>query len=298
MKRVYFETRSSFALVRVSGEDRFSFLQGQFTADLRPLAEGQGASVYGLFLDNRGKMVTDAFIQASKEEFVVYAPSVEPEVLIERLDSYLIADEVELEDMSGDYSIVTLSGEAETPGDDEGIYRFPSRRWPAPAFDYLLADEKKKAFLDGFGDKEMTEAEPGTVAENRVLHNLPRVPQDTGPRLLPQEAGFENCVCYTKGCFLGQEVMARFKNFGARRRGLFPVRIDGENLPEPPFSLALNEKKGGEMISLIRMPEGSGLGFAMLPLEWEHSNGGWSTTTGAINAVEILKSSPGYHERK
>ncbi|MCC5789900.1 MAG: hypothetical protein JJT75_09710 [Opitutales bacterium] len=288
MKRVCFETKTSFAFVRVTGDDRFPFLQGQFTADLRPLEQGEEGTIYGLFLDNRGKMVADAFIQATAEEFLVYSPSVEPEILIERLDNYLIADEVELEDLTGVYSVVTIAGEPKEDFDG-AIYQFPSRRWPVPALDFLLPAEKTTSFLKDCKEKGFSEADSEDVAEKRVLYNLPRVPHDTGHRLLPHEAGFEDAVCYTKGCFLGQEIMARFKNFGSRRKGLFPVRVDAENLPEPPFPITLNQRKGAELVSFTKVSGDSGYGFAMLPLEWKNGDGIWSTDSGDNLSLKILE---------
>ena len=285
----YFQTNSPFCLLKVTGEDSFNFLQGQFTADLRPLeAEDSDAVVYGLFLDNRGKMVADAYVRRSPEGFLLYGPTVETEVLWQRLDDYLIADEVELEDLSSSHAVVTTTGEA-SPDFAAKAYAFPSRRWPPPATDWLFLQESGKTLITTLEEQGFTSATEDEVVKTRVIHQLPRVPQDTGKRLLPQEAGFENAVCYTKGCFLGQEVMARFKNFGSRRKGLFPVKLEGSVWPqETPFSVLLGDKKGGEMVSLAKCSETEAYGFAMLPLNWSDSEATLSIEAGQEVSLTLL----------
>lgn len=292
MKKCYFHPETPFALLKVTGEDAFPFLQGQFTADLKPLEnESEAETVHGLFLDNRGKMQADAFIQRFSEGFLVYAPTIAPEVLWQRLDDYLIADEVELEDLSPDRFVFTVG----IDGSDlphHGAYFFPSRRWPSPCYDVILPADSVVAFRLALEEADLAKAGAEEVVLARAMYNLPRVPQDTGSRLLPQEAGFEPLVSYTKGCFLGQEVMARFKNFGAKRRGLFPVKAKNSPFPSTlPLPLLCGGKKGGELISWDRIADDEGVGFAMLPLEWQNSTEPLKSENSGDCAYEILKPS-------
>jgi folate-binding protein YgfZ len=97
----------------------------------------------------------------------------------------------------------------------------------------------------------------------RIAAGIPAVPVDIGPADLPNEGGLEvSAVCFTKGCFLGQEVMARLKNLGQVRRRLHVVRGFGLQ-PQLPASLYQGSAKIGELRSVV--PEGGGyIALAML----------------------------------
>ena len=88
------------AWLRVSGPDALSFLQGQCSQDLRPLREGGAAATYGLWLSLKGKVVGDSFVLrgAEPDEFWVGSYFTPAATLLARLEAFLIADEVTLED--------------------------------------------------------------------------------------------------------------------------------------------------------------------------------------------------------
>src|SRR4051794_18742813 len=90
--------------LRVTGEDAFTFLQGQFTNDLRELE--RSAAVYGLWLTLKGKVLADSFIlkaQAPAGFWIgsYFSPAA---VIQQRLDSYIIADDVQIEDVTGEWA--------------------------------------------------------------------------------------------------------------------------------------------------------------------------------------------------
>jgi folate-binding protein YgfZ len=111
----------------------------------------------------------------------------------------------------------------------------------------------------------------------RISDVLPAIPQDLGPGDLPNEGGLEeSAISYTKGCYLGQEIMARLKNTGKVRRRLHVVRGAGA-LPRPSALLYQGEKKIGEvrssaskgdefvalaMLSLINLDQAAGLSLS------------------------------------
>src|SRR6188768_1395883 len=121
------DLRSSSAVLRVYGPDANSYLQGQFTEDLRVKI---GESAYGLWLDQKGKVLADSHVRKLAEnDYLVVSFSCKAADLRARLESYLIADEVELEDQTSDWAGILLWG-AGARGllPPAGVLSLPSRR--------------------------------------------------------------------------------------------------------------------------------------------------------------------------
>jgi tRNA-modifying protein YgfZ len=109
------------------------------------------------------------------------------------------------------------------------------------------------------------ESSPAEREFARILAGIPVVPADVGPGDLPNEGGLEDAaISYTKGCYLGQEVMARLKNLGQVRRRLLVVRGRGAP-PVPLAALYQGEKKVGE-IRTVGTRAGEFVAMAMLSL--------------------------------
>jgi hypothetical protein len=128
-----------------------------------------------------------------------------------------------------------------------------------------------------------------TLERLRIAAVIPAVPRDAGPGDLPQEAGLgEAAVSYTKGCFLGQEVMARLKTRGRVRRRLRLVRGTG-GLPELPAPLWHAGKMAGELRSAA--PGESGEGFAGLAMLSPPDLAGGAPiafSASAVPAIEVV----------
>lgn len=269
---MYFASNTAFfpwrpaAWLRVSGSDALTFLQGQFTNDLRKSMAKDG--VYGLWLNQKGKVVADSFVMpdATEEAYWVgsyFCPAV---VIRERLESCLIADEVTVDDETAAWEAVTIFGTA-----DRGALRvkvpqgmvFSGRRDQAEHHEWVFpaaARSEVQACLAGL--PELTDAE---IQLRRVRAGIPAIPADIGPGELPNEGGLDaGAISYTKGCYLGQEVMARLKSMGQVRRRLQRVAITG---PVPPLPAALyaGGRQVGELRSAVATEKG-GEGLALLTL--------------------------------
>jgi hypothetical protein len=269
------DLNSSSAALRVWGPDANSYLQGQFSQDLRLKT---GESAYGLWLDLKGRALADSqVVKRAENDYLVVSFSVAEPALRARLEAYLIADEVELEDQAAAWGGFLLWGEeAARLAPPEGALAWSSRRagptgrqWLVPAGQIApaVAELKKSAIAT---DRAAAELE-------RLRAAQPAVPADIGPRDLPNEGGLDEiAISYTKGCYLGQEVMARLKNLGQVRRRLHVVRGTGA-APAPGTALYQGERKVGEMrsaaadgagyiamamLSLVNLDPAAGLGLA------------------------------------
>ncbi|HEY8995958.1 MAG TPA: hypothetical protein VIM71_14935 [Lacunisphaera sp.] len=258
------DLKNTSAVLRVRGPDANSYLQGQFTQDLKRAKTGP---CYGLWLDQKGKVLADSYIQQLAEnDYMVIALTTSASPLLARLEAYLIADEVELHDESGEWASVLVWGDAvpATLTLPTGAIQFASRRAGAGAQEILVnaghAAELVAQIREFAADGDAVAAELA-----RLRQGVPSVPADIGPRDLPNEGGLDEvAISYTKGCYLGQEVMARLKNLGQVRRCLHLVQGEGAP-PAPGTPLYQGERKAGEMRSAA-IDGGGFLGMAMLSL--------------------------------
>jgi len=263
-------------VLKIEGEDSLSFLQGQFTQDLK--RGGDGAAAYGLWLNQKGKVLADSVVLRAAGSVCWVVSMRSPAALIrERLESYLIADDVVIEDRTADWAGVFVTGEgagewlaARAGGlppagrfresDDSLIWR--GRRDAGESWEWLFPAAREGG-LDLSGAEALS---PEEAERLRIEAGIPAVPQDVGGGDLPNEAGLEtDAISYTKGCYLGQEVMARLKAMGQVRRRL--LRVSGAaTVPEAlPASLFFGDKRVGEIRSAVGT-EGGWIGLAMVLL--------------------------------
>lgn len=260
------------ACLRVTGEDALSFLQGQFTQELRSKAACPVA--YGLWLNQKGKVLADSFVIKEADDCLwVVSISGSAQVIRERLEAYVIADDVVIEDVTKDWRGGLVGGgkAREWLGSvagglpEEGGYvrvaggfLFPGRRGEGETWEWLVP-----AGNDWPAGAVTVTAE--LVERGRIAAGIPSVPADIGAGDLPNEGGLEvDAISYTKGCYLGQEVMARLKAMGTVRRRLVRVRGAGRGVPAVPCALLQGEKRVGELRSAVADGEGGFIGLAMV----------------------------------
>jgi folate-binding protein YgfZ len=241
----------------VSGPDAFAFLQGQFSNDLRAL--DQAGSVHGLWLNQKGRVLADSFVLRAGSSPAYWVGSYfSPAAIVRgRLESHLIADDVQIDDQSDRWHGLTVFGATRpaAASGDEGI-SFPARRG-SPAREWMTLHEP--VLPSG------TALSAADMEVRRLTAGLPAVPADIGPGDLPQEGGLEaTAVSFNKGCYLGQEVMARLHAMGTPRRRLFRVAGPGTVVPSGT-ALEQGGRTIGEMRSAV--VTGSGwIGLAMFQL--------------------------------
>jgi folate-binding protein YgfZ len=289
------------ALLRVTGADAASFLQGQFTNELR---QGPGSATYGLWLNQKGKVLADSHVlRLAADEFLVASLSSPAEVIRRRLEDYIIADDVVVSDETGAVQGLGLWGVgsgarvAELMGGMPSAGKFakhgelvafrgrslPGESWIVLGSDALVAETWAQLFGRGFAA-----ATEGDIHFARILAGIPGIPQDIGPGDLPNEGGLEEtAISYTKGCYLGQEVMARLKNLGQVRRRLQVLRGHGP-APVPLTALYQGEKKVGEIRSAAERG-GEFIALAMITLVNFDARAGLSLEPGGPVRLAVQK---------
>lgn len=251
-------------VLRVSGADAGVFLQGQFTNDLSRIAPLE--TVYGLWLDRKGRVLADSHVvrAATGTEYWVVSVSSPGAALARRLEDFVIADEVVVEDLTGSWAGIALIG----PGAGEWLSGearsglvFPGRRDRVENWEWVHPEADSGEAAAAVGSARILSSLD--VERLRIAAGIPSIPADIGPADLPNEGGLDSdAISYSKGCYLGQEVMARVKSLGRVRRTL--VRVAGQGAPpQVPAALWLGDRREGELRSAVA---GAGGGYSGLAL--------------------------------
>ncbi len=231
--------------IKLTGEDRARLLHAMTTNHIQQLTPGTGC--YAFFLNDKGRVLADANILCRPEYFLL---DVEPETrepLYQHLDRFIIADDVTLEDITdatatiaveGPQAVVTLeraggkvpeADYSSVDWDDSVIARL---NFTGSAGFFIFAPVAEKAAL--IGRLEAAGAEPADAEAARVVrieHGKPRYSEDISDRFLAQEANQPQALHFSKGCYLGQEIVERVRSRGQIHRVLKPLILD---LTEPP----------------------------------------------------------------
>jgi folate-binding protein YgfZ len=246
----------------VTGEDAADFLQSQFTNDLRPFSAGQCS--YGLWLDFKGKIVADSWVCCEGEEcFRLYSEGSPGDLIQEKLESHIIADDVEIERAQPVAAVAvfgSLPKGSENPTGSCSV--FPGRRCHGPSHEIIFPDAASRDLWLERAGLEAVCAE--WVLIERIKAGLAQVHSEVLPGDLPEEGGLmEDAVSLTKGCFLGQEVVARMHNVGRPHRGLYVLAGSGA-LPGRTSAVSNQDGKVlGELRSIAALESGW-KGVAML----------------------------------
>lgn len=264
MASLRFHQASPAAWLEFSGEDSPEFLQSQFSNDLRSIGTG---GVYGLWLDHKGRIQADSVVfQSGPEHFQAMSYHAPAALIRETLTGRIVADEVEIVDRTDEVILFSTWGGDPAMADlpTSGCRQTATRRTRDPGHDFIVPAGEADAWRQRLVDSTAEEADPGEIERLRIANGIPRIPVDAGPADLPQEAGLESeCVSYRKGCFIGQEVMARLHNLGRPTRCLARVRGYGE-IPRCPAAMTdRNQRTQGELRSAVALQD-SWMGLAIV----------------------------------
>jgi folate-binding protein YgfZ len=269
--------RERAALV-VRGADAAEYLQGQLTNDVEALAPQQGC--YAALLDRKGHLQADMRVLRldNGELWLDLEPGPAPAVL-KHLRTYSIGRDVEVEDVTDQWAITSLIGPraGELAGFEglgpEHAQRF--REWDgievlAVATDVGLdlitkADQAANlaSLLETAGAAEVSEAAAEIV---RVESGRPRFGLDMGPESMPAEAGItERAVNFEKGCYIGQEPVARLHYRGKPNRTLRGLRLS--EVVEHGAPLALGEREVGKVGTACLSPAHGPIALAIVRRE-------------------------------
>jgi tRNA-modifying protein YgfZ len=207
---------SQRAKFRISGTDRLRFLNGQITNDLRKASET--SAIEACILNAKGKTDAHIFVSVSGESFWVDAAADLREKLKARLERYVIADVVQIEDVTDQFLLFhVLSRQA--PALESGPV-VCVRRFAEPGWDILVDAAQHGALLQELSLR-WTLYDSDAAEVMRIEQGIPRWGRELTEEIIPIEANLEQrTIDYQKGCYTGQEVISRMKMSGQTNKRL------------------------------------------------------------------------------
>ena len=209
--------------LRIRGNDRLRFLNGQVTNDLRKASES--AAMEACVLNAKGKMNAHIFVSTGPDCFFVDTDPELRERLLARLERYVIADDVQIDDLTDQLSIFhVLSPVAPTLSNCRLV---SARRFSDAAWDIWTDRAAHDAVSQHLSSRfEVLDSSAAEIM--RIEQGIPRWGRELTEEIIPIEANLEErAISYEKGCYIGQEVISRLKMSGQtnkRLRGLISLR--------------------------------------------------------------------------
>ncbi len=275
MSELWYHSSSPAGLIDVYGEDASTFLQGQGSQDL---AGAAGSCRYTLWLDHKGRVHGDSFVLQVEEERYRLVSAFSPSTSLKaKFDAFIVADDVETA-IVPDYFLLTLGGRgasgflqhlgAQPPqqghyanltlhGGEAEAQVFQGRRGKSATFEILLPEGALADLI------KITQQQGGTVRSSedlermRITAGIPAIPIDIGPGETPLEGGLEDAVSLRKGCFLGQEVVARQTRLGRITRTLVITTVETHLDPETMYPVFSDGKEVGSIRSSVHQDSGT-----------------------------------------
>jgi tRNA-modifying protein YgfZ len=254
--------RSHRGVVRITGPDRLSWLHSLTTQDLEHLGPGQSAEA--LILSPQGHIEHHLTLTDDGDALWAHVEPGTAGTLLAFLESMRFMLRVEPADVTDDYAVLTVTRALPADSLPEGV---SAALRGAVGTDLLVARPHLQAAATKFADAGLTLAGMQAYEALRIAARRPRLGLDTDHRTLPHEVGWiESAVHLNKGCYRGQETVARVHNLGHPPRRLVFLHLDGseDRLPGHGDPVQLEDAVVGFVGSAARHYELGPIGLALI----------------------------------
>lgn len=287
--------------IATTGEDRARLLHAMTTNHVQALTPGQG--LYAFFLNAQGRIQSDVLLYCRPDELIL---DVEPESrakVFQHLDHYIIADDVTVDDRSEQWFALDVSGPRSSEiltqlGAPQPEADYENAAWDnrlvirttatgAPGYRLLGPIEEKQPLLEALTSAGAMLSDAATAEVIRLEHHRPRYGVDITDANIPQETSLMQAIHFSKGCYLGQEIVERVRSRGHVNRSLMTFSITGESAPPPLTKLLADGKEAGTITSAAYSPH---LGYvvALGFIRAEHQKPGTLLTLSTGGEAVVL----------
>lgn len=265
--------------LHVTGADRLEFVHGQVSNEVKRLDIGEFQN--SLMLNHKGHALAQMRVLRREDDLLLFVEGGAGDFVRGQLEAHIIFDQVELEPLA----MVTLSiqgvaaekifndvletdapkgkGFLEAMFDKTKVISSPAKQSLQGGYNVSVEEDAASDLLEALIASGAALAGENTLDLARVIAGIPSAEGEGGEGILPQEAGLEPLVSYTKGCYLGQEIMARIEARGNLRRSLQGIKLDGE--PESAeHDIHSEGKKVGRLGTVVNHPNLGAIALAVL----------------------------------
>jgi aminomethyltransferase len=254
---------SSRGKILATGDDRARLLHAMTTNQIQQLTPGEGC--YAFFLNAQGRILGDVNLLSREDDLLLDVEPETREALYQHLDKYIIADDVTLEDATARLATLSLEG----PQTSEAAGRLgtpvPDQPWShllwnqilvarvsstgSTGLRFFLPAGEKPRLVALFEEAGVPQAAPEDARIVRIEHYQPRYGEDIFATTLSQETQQTHALSFTKGCYIGQEIVERVRSRGLVHRLLAGVEIDSTEVPTPDTRLFHGQENVGKLTS-------------------------------------------------
>lgn len=265
--------------IAVGGTDGAEYLQGQVTNDVEVIQAGSGT--YAALLDRKGKMQADMRILRRDDDLLV---ETEPEALVatlRHLTMYSVGRDVSVADVSGELELIAIWGPAaaELSGlgplgaeHDHAVDTLAGVEVrvvrTAPGLDLIVDADSCQPALKALAEAGIPSVSGEALEIVRVEAGLPRYGREMTAETIPQEAGInDRAVSFSKGCYIGQETVARLHYRGKPNRHLRGLKLDATVPAGAP--VRFGDREVGKVGTAVLSPAHGPIALAILRREAE-----------------------------
>ena len=276
-----FVDRSHLGRIVVSGTERASYLQGLLTNDIMVLKAGQGC--YAAYLTAQGRMIADLHVYELGDVLLLTMSGTVKDAVMAKLDQFIFSEDVQLGDVTDTFAQVAVVG----PGaaarvaaivsgvTEEELRALPAhgnvrRTWSGgpvivvrvvdtgePGFDLHVERPQAEALKAELTAAHMIELDEAGAETLRIEAGVPLFGRDMDAETIPLEAGIESqAISFTKGCYVGQEIIIRVLHRGHGRvaRKLVGLTLDGDLVPAEGATIRSADRDVGIVTSATMSP--------------------------------------------
>jgi len=273
--------RSNRGRIVVSGADRAAYLQGLLTNDVVALKAGQGC--YAAYLTAQGRMIADLHVYELGDVMLLTMAGDVKDGVLAKLDQFIFTEDVQLGDVTDTFAQIAVVGpqaaqaiagvvtglslerlrdlaehaNVRAPWDGGAAIVTRVTDTGEPGFDLYVERAQAGALKTALGAVDVVEADEPVAEALRIESGVPLFRRDMGEDTIPLEAGIESrAISFTKGCYVGQEVVIRVLHRGHGRvaRRLVGLLIDGQLVPAPGAVIRSGDREVGRVTSGTQSP--------------------------------------------
>jgi len=265
----------SRAKVLLTGSDRVRWLNGMVTNNVRDLATGHG--VYAFLLNPQGHILGDLYAYNRGDSILVDSEQSQLSKILATFEHYIIMDDVEVQNISEKLTGLAIAGPRSHEVLSKAGFEVPELEplqladpvWngivltmvrgegDAPSYQIWLSPENAARVREALINAGASPVGPGAQELHRIALGIPRYARDIRERDLPQETEQTRALHFSKGCYIGQEIVERIRSRGNVHRKFTGFLIDGP-LPAPGTKIQLDGKDLGEITSAASLPTENG----------------------------------------
>lgn len=273
---------SHFGLIRFAGEDTQQYLNGQLSCDVNSLEPLHAC--YGSYSTPKGRMLATFLLWRDAAGFFMQLPVSLREPIQKRLSMYILRSKVKAEDASGMRVLIGVAGKdagailnplfAELPAEPLALRSAEGAsvlRLSADRYQIIASPERAPQLWDALS-KNATAVEHAVWDWFDIKAGIAFIMPATQEQLVPQMANLDliGGVSFSKGCYPGQEIVARMHYLGRLKQRMYLANIEGPESPQPGdklYSADLGEQASGMIVSAAPSPDGGSDVLAAIQIE-------------------------------